>query len=191
MERTFTIIHDIPGRLRLNIPALYDKQDYTQIRDMFSSIKGIISVRIEPRIQSMILQYNDELINKKVLLRFVSLFFKQTRFDPLDNLMVNMKPSLRKDVLRSMVTGFLLLLAYTRKRSSVPGLLDYAVVISTAYTVLSHGEHKFRHPDVLTGIVSMLSLGVGNILHVATVTWAVNVIEILNEAYRSKHAFII
>ncbi|MFC0524476.1 HMA2 domain-containing protein [Pontibacillus salicampi] len=188
MDATFTIIHDIPGRLRLIIPALYDKKDYEQINQMFSSIKGIEQVRIEPIIQSMVISYNQEMINKKNILRFISLFFKQTRFDPLDNIMVNFKPNQRKDFLRSLVTGILLLVAYLNKSSgSVPGMLDYAVVISTAYTVLSHGEnHKLRHPDVITGIVSMLSLGVGNILHVAMVTWAVNALELLNDANKSK-----
>ncbi|KGX91059.1 hypothetical protein N781_04935 [Pontibacillus halophilus JSM 076056 = DSM 19796] len=187
MGGTFAIIHDIPGRLRLNVPALYDKQEYDQIGDLFSSIKGIVSVRIEPIIQSMIIYYNEEVIHKRSILRFVSLFFKQTKFDPLDNIMVNINPSQRKDLLRSLVTGFLLLLAYLNKSSGkVPGMLDYAVVISTAYTVLSHGENKLRHPDVITGIVSMLSLGTGNILHVAMVTWAVNVIELFNDANKSK-----
>ncbi|MGR9047494.1 HMA2 domain-containing protein [Halobacillus faecis] len=187
MQATFSIVHDIPGRLRLIIPALYDKRDYDQIQDMFTSIKGIESVRIEPTIQSMTISYVKELINRKVILRFISLFFKQTRFDPLDNIMVNIAPAQRKDFLRSLVTGFLILIAYlNNKPGKVPGMLDYAVVISTAYTVLSHGENKFRHPDVITGIVSMLSIGAGNILQVAMVTWAVNVIELLNDASKSK-----
>ncbi|MCC5800838.1 HMA2 domain-containing protein [Rossellomorea vietnamensis] len=187
MEGTFTIIHDIPGRLRLIIPALHDKKDYEQIKQMFSSIKGILNVRIEPVIQSMVISYDQMKINKNVILRFISLFFKQTRFDPLDHIMVNMTPALRKDLLRSLVTGFLILLAYIRKSSGkIPGVLDYAVIISTAYTVLSHGQNKLRHPDVITGIVSMLSLGVGNILHVATLTWAVNIVELFNDANKSK-----
>ncbi|WP_375537119.1 hypothetical protein [Alteribacillus sp. HJP-4] len=65
-------------------------------------------------------------------------------------------------------------------------MLDYAVVISTAYTLLSHVENKFRHPDVITGILSMLSMGAGNILQVVMVTWAVNVLELLNEASKNK-----
>lgn len=187
MERTFTIIHEIPGRLRLNIPALNDKKDYEQIKLMFSSIKGIKEVRIEPIIQSMVICYNQDVINKTVLLRFIHLFFKQTKFDPLDNIMVNINPALRKDLLRSLATGFLILLAFLKKSSGkLPGVLDYAVVMSTAYTVLSHGENKLRHPDVMTGIVSMLSLGTGNILHVAALTWAVNVLELLNDVNKSK-----
>ncbi|MBN8211147.1 hypothetical protein JI666_20725 [Bacillus sp. NTK071] len=187
MEATFAIAHDIPGRIRLIIPALIDKQDHEQISQLFSSIKGIEEVRIEPLIQSMVISYNTSNMNKKIILRFISLFFKQTMFDPLDDFMVTITPALRKNFLRSLVTGFLLLLAYLRKSSvATPGFLDYAVVISTAYTVLSHGQNKLRHPDVITGIVSMLSLGTGNILHVATLTWAVNIIELLNDMNKSK-----
>ncbi|MCP3028734.1 HMA2 domain-containing protein [Halobacillus sp. A5] len=187
MQGTFSIVHDIPGRLRLIIPALYDKRDYNQIQDMFTSIRGIESVRIEPTIQSMTISYAKELINRKVILKFISLFFKQTRFDPLDNIMVNISPAQRKNFLRSLVTGFLILIAYLNNTpGKVSSMLDYAVVISTAYTVLSHGENKFRHPDVITGIFSMLSMGAGNILQVAMVTWAVNVLELLNEASKNK-----
>ncbi|WP_027954574.1 HMA2 domain-containing protein [Halobacillus kuroshimensis] len=187
MQATFTIVHDIPGRLRLIIPALYDKKEHGQIQDMFTSIKGIQKVNIEPAIQSMTVHYSKDVINRKIILRFISLFFKQTQFDPLDNIMINIAPAQRKDFFRSLVTGFLILLAYlNNKPGSVPGMLDYAVVISTAYTVLSHGENKLRHPDVLTGIVSMLSIGAGNILQVAMVTWAVNVLELLNDSNKKR-----
>lgn len=187
MEATFNIVHDIPGRIRLIIPALIDKKEHDQITQLFSAIKGIEGVRIEPLIQSMVISYNPILMTKKLVLRFVSLFFKQTRFDPLDDFMVTISPTLRKNFLRSLVTGFLLLLAYLRKSSMhAPGFLDYAVVISTAYTVLSHGQNKLRHPDVITGIVSMLSLGTGNILHVAALTWAVNILELFNDMNKSK-----
>ncbi|WP_456364922.1 hypothetical protein [Priestia aryabhattai] len=38
-----------------------------------------------------------------------------------------------------------------------------------------------RHPDILTGIVTMLSLGPSNMLYVAMITWIVNVLELLHE----------
>ncbi|MBM4764527.1 HMA2 domain-containing protein [Bacillus sp. B15-48] len=182
-----TVVHDIPGRLRLIIPALNEKKDFDQIKQMFSSIKGIHDVRIEPIIQSMVISYNHEKIGKNIIVRFVNLFFKHSKLNTLDYIMFNFKPKLRKDFFRSILTGFILLLAYLNKTSGkVPGILDYAAVISTAYTVLSHGENKLGHPDVITGIVSMLSIGSSNILHVALVTWGVNVIELLNDASKSK-----
>ena len=55
-------------------------------------------------------------------------------------------------------------------------------MIATGYAVLSHGtKNKLHHPDILTGILSLGSLGPANILHGALVTWAVNVLELLHE----------
>jgi hypothetical protein len=155
---------------------------------MFSALHGVISVRIEPIIQSMVIEYQSEQINRGLVLGYVSLFFKQTHFDPLDDIMVNIRPSVRKDLYRSFLSGLFIFIAYTRRTmKSQPDPLDYAAVISTAFTVLSHGKNKFRHPDVITGIVSMLSLGAHNILHVTLVTWAVNVLEILHDLRRNQN----
>lgn len=154
---------------------------------MFCSLKGITNVRIEPLIHSMVIEYRSEVINRNKVLEYISLFFKQTHFDPLDNIMVQVTPNIRKDIFRSLISGLLILIAYTRKSvSNRPDTLDYAVVISTAYTVLSHGKNKLRHPDVITGIASMLSLGTKNILHVTLATWAVNLLEIFHDIKRSQ-----
>lgn len=153
---------------------------------MFTSLKGIKKVKIEPIIQSMVIEYEPNIIGNKVILRYISLFFRQTHFDPLDRLMVQVRPDMRKDILRSICTGFLILIASLRKGiGPKPDIFDYAAVISTAYTVLSHGEKKMRHPDVLTGIFSMFSLGANNILQVAMVTWIVNLLEIFHDMRRS------
>ncbi|WP_236561160.1 HMA2 domain-containing protein [Pontibacillus sp. HMF3514] len=188
MEVKYAIIHEIPGRLRIIIPALGDKKEYHAIEYMFSSLNGIKDVKIEPIIQSMVIEYNSDVVSRKNILEYISLFFKQTDLDPLDNLMVQVKPNIRKDIFRSLISGLLILIAYTRKTiGNRPDTLDYAVVISTAYTVLSHGKNKFSHPDVITGIVSMFSLGTKNILHVSLATWAVNLLEIFHDIKRSQY----
>ena len=89
---------------------------------------------------------------------------------------------IRKAIIRSAVTGLLLLVALIKKRfiNSIDAF-DYLVVISTAHTVLSHGKDRFKHPDILTGIISLFSLGASNLLNVCIVTWAVNVLEILHD----------
>lgn len=187
MEANYRIAHSIPGRVRLIIQALSDKTDYINIEKMFSALKGVKKVRIEPIIQSMVIEYEPKIVNRSVILRYISLFFKQTQFDPLDRFMVQVKPNSRKDFLRSLCTGFLLLIAYLRKGvGPSPNIFEYAAVISTAYTVLSHGENKLRHPDVLTGMISMFSLGTNNILQVAMFTWAVNALEIFHDMRRSR-----
>jgi hypothetical protein len=187
MEAQYTIAHEIPERLRIIIPALGDKKEYPAIEHMFCSLKGIKRVKIEPVIHSMLIEYHSNQINRNVILGYISLFFKQSRFDPLDNLMARVTPNIRKDLFRSLVSGLLLIIAYTRKTVNPrPDIWDYAVVISTAFTVLTHGKNKLQHPDVITGIISMLSLGTKNILHVTMATWAVNLLEILHDITRSR-----
>jgi hypothetical protein len=158
---------------------------------MFSSLKGISRVRIEPLINSMVIEYQSDIVNRNEVLEYVSLFFNQTDFNPFNNIIGPVTPTVRKDMFRSIISGLLILVAYTRRTiNKRPDSLDYAVVISTAYTVLSHGKNKLRHPDVITGIVSMLSLGTKNILHVTLVTWAVNLLEIFHDIKRSRASLI-
>ncbi|MDQ0257285.1 hypothetical protein J2S74_004743 [Evansella vedderi] len=190
MNGNFAIMHDIPGRLRIIIPPLGDNKDYEKMEEMFASLSGVKKVRIEPIIRSMLIEYDLELMERKVLLGYISLFFEKTWCDPIDNLMGKVTPSIRKDLFRSVISGFLLLLAFTRKSVRPrPDIIDYAVVISTGYTVLSHGnqgQNKLGHPDIITGIITMLSLGTQNILQVSFVTWAVNLFEIFYDMYRTK-----
>ncbi|MGG0185496.1 HMA2 domain-containing protein [Bacillus rhizoplanae] len=183
MGPKFYILHDIPGRLRLQIPALRDNTKYDEIQTMFSSLKGIQLVRIQPLIQTMLIEYDVGEVSRNHVLKYVSLFFHQTRLDPLDDIMIHVTPSVRSNVFRSLVAGALLLFAYIRKPSmKSPDALVYGAVIATGYAVLSHGNNnKLRHPDILTGVLSILSLGPSNMLQVAMVTWAVNVLELLHE----------
>jgi hypothetical protein len=178
----FLLLHDIPGRLRLHIPAM-ESQNYEKIQSIFSSLKGIQHVRIQPIIQTMLIQYKSDEISRNHLLRCVSLFFHQQPFHPLDSFMGHVKPSVRRGLFRSLIAGGLLLVAYLQKSSfTQPTALTYCAVIATGYAVLSHGtKNKLHHPDILTGILSLGSLGPANILHGAFVTWTVNVLELLHE----------
>lgn len=186
MRNRIQIAHEIPGRLRLIVPSLGERKEYKSIEKMFGSVEGVHLVHIEPLIYSMLIEYDSQLISKNALMQYITLFFKQIRYDPLDDLMVNVKPAIRGDLFRSLLTGVLLLVAYTRKTSAPrPDLLDYLVTVSTGYTVLSHGKtDKLKHPDVITGLVSMFSLGTSNILQVASITWLVNLFEILQDMRR-------
>ena len=185
MNFKYKIIHSIPGRIRLKIPALANTKEHSVIEEMFTSIKGVQQVRIEPIIQSMIIHYNVKELQGCQVLRYVSLFIPQVQDESLQ--LFSPKSHLNADLYRSIFTGVLLFIAFLRKNViSRPDAFDYLVVISTSYTVLSHGENKLRHPDVMTGLISMLSLGPQNILQVAMVTWAVNLIEVFNDMRRSK-----
>lgn len=183
MNPKFYILHNIPGRLRLQIPSLRDRMDFKEIEQLFSSLKGVSFVRIQPLIHTMLIEYESLSISCNIICRYVSIFFQQTRLDPLDDIMIHMHPATRSDWLRALFSGGLLLLAGIRKSSfHKPDILVYGAVAATGYTVLSHGTiNKIRHPDVLTGILSLLSLGPSNMLYVAMITWIVNVLELLHE----------
>ena len=183
MRPKFYILHDIPGRLRVHIPALRKNQDYEAIQMMFSSLKGILDVRIQPIIQTIRIQYKSDEISRKKLLTYVSLFFQQQPYHPLNNFMGHVKPKVRGNLLRSLIAGGLLLFAYIQNASfKEPTPLVYGAIIATGYAVLSHGtRNKLGHPDILTGILSLGSLGPANMLHGAMVTWAVNALELLHE----------
>jgi hypothetical protein len=187
MEYQLVVAHDIPGRIRLVIPSLGERKDYKSIEQLFSSVKGISGVRIQPVIHSMTLEYDTKLIHRNVLLKYISSFFQQIRYDPWDDLMVYVKPTLRRDVFRSVLSGLLLLIAYARKTAGPrPDMLDYLATVSTGYTVLSHGTSKLRHPDIITGMISMFSLGTNNILQVSAITWLVNLLEIIFDMNSGK-----
>ena len=180
MRHKFYILHDIPGRLRVHVPAFRKYQDYEDIQTMFSSLKGIQNVRIQPIIQTIVIHYKSDEITQKQLLRCMSLFFRQ---QPYHALMGHVKPKIRGDLIRSLVAGGLLLFAYLQNASfKKPTPLVYGAIIATGYAVLSHGtQNKLGHPDILAGILSLGSLGPANMLHGAMVTWAVNVLELLHE----------
>ena len=174
------IRYHIPGRMRLYVPALQHMDESKAVCELFESIKGIRHVRIEPLIGAMIVEYDPAFMSKKQLLRNIGLFFHQLSDD--FRVLQSQSGNVRKDLMKSMMTGILLLIAFIRKvNNPMPDLFDYLVVISTSYTVLTHGENKINHPDVLTGIVSMASLGSQKILQVSLLTWIVNLIEVINE----------
>lgn len=176
----------IPGRIRLIVPALSSIRDYEAVEEMFESIHGIKHVRIEPVIHSIAIKYDTREINPKKILRFVHLFIPERVF--LNNKNFSQNSELKKDIIRSLVSGALLLVAYLRRNGShTPDILDYLVIGSTSYTVLAHGENNLSHPDVITGIFSMLSLNAGQILKGALVTWVVNLMEVVNDLRRSSH----
>lgn len=165
-------------------------KEYKDIEEMFQSIKGIEQVRIEPIIQSMIIHYDPKTLQAKEIVHYTSLFFLKIQDKSLQ--LFSPKSHLKADLYRSLFSGVLLLIAFLRKTVvHRPDAFDYLVVISTSYTVLSHGENKLRHPDVMTGLISMLSLGPQNILQIAMVTWAVNLLEVFNDMRRSKQLLYI
>lgn len=191
MRPKFYILHDVPGRLRVHIPSLAKNRNHEELQTMISSLRGIRNIRIEPIIQTMLIQYKPDQLSRNQLLRYMSLFLRQQPYDPFSNVMGHVKPKVRGALLRSLVAGCLLLFAYIQNSSfKEPTPLVYGAIIATGYAVLSHGTHnKLGHPDILAGILSLGSLGPANMLHGAMVTWAVNALELLHEMRDEKAVY--
>ena len=165
------------------MPSLRHEQDCDLIESLLSSLKGIQAIRMEPIIQTVLIQYDLEEISQKQLLQCMSFYFKQQPSRSTYPIIGQATPKIRGAVFRSFVAGVLLLFAYLQNSSfKEPTPIVYSAIIATGYAVLSHGTHnKLGHPDVLTGILSLGSLGPANMLHGAMATWAVNVLELLHE----------
>lgn len=183
MNFTYKINHLIPGRIRLTIPALANMKDYTFIEETSESMVGINHVRIVPMIQSMVIEYDKSILNHQQILQFIGVFFQKSQ---------PVKFDMKTNLLRSGISGLLLLIAFLRKnKARVTGQTDtfdyLAAITTTGTTLLSHGDYnRLNHPDVIGGIISMISLGPEHILQVALVTWAVNLIEVFNDWRRNS-----
>lgn len=190
MKNRFHIVHDIPNRIRLIVPALAGRKDYEQINKLFTQVKGIRSVRIEPIINSIVIEYNGDVIERNTVLRYISIFFYQSSYSPIDHILPPMKSNIKESLFYSLVTGALLFVSLLRKKTgSTPDMLDYLTMISSAYTVLTHGggKDKLKHPDVIAGIVSMVSLGPNNITKASAISWGINLLEVLVDLARQKY----
>ena len=150
------------------------------------SISGIKEVRVEPIIKTVLIKYDAKKRRVTDILQYLTMFFPQSNQEPSMQLF-STREGIKKDIWRSILSGSLLLIAFLRKNIKAhPDMFDYLAVISTSYTVLSHGENKLRHPDVLTGLISIVSLGSHNILQLALATWIVNLVEVFNDIRRSS-----
>lgn len=180
MKNKYYIVHDIPGRLRLIISALSGRKDYKYIEMQSSSVHGIKNIRIEPLNNSMVIEYDGNLLPRNKVLSHIAVFIEQPQFIPNDGLMAHVTPKVRRNLFYSLLTGVLLFASLARKRSKfIRYILDYSVMIASAYTVLSHsGKDSLKHQDVLVGTLGMLSLGPNKLLQTFAIAWGVNLIEI-------------
>ncbi|WP_455662816.1 HMA2 domain-containing protein [Pradoshia sp.] len=186
MSYTIKILHSIPGRIRLSIPALSRISQPSAIKGVLLSISGIKEVRVEPLIKTILIYYDTTKRHVTDILNYLTMFFPPTNAESSMQLF-STEEGIKKDIWRSILSGSLLLIAFLRKNIKThPDMFDYLAVFSTSYTVLSHGENRLRHPDVLTGLISIVSLGSHNILQLALATWIVNLVEVFNDIRRSS-----
>lgn len=75
MEKELTVIHSIPGRIRLQMPIYTEEKNFSVMEELLSSISGIETVTIESITRSMIIYYDANLLKVKDVLHYVSLLF--------------------------------------------------------------------------------------------------------------------
>lgn len=188
MKRKFCIVHEIPGRIRVLIDSLNIRKDHKEIEVHFKSLLGVKNVRLEPLISSMAVEYDATQVTRDKILLHITVFFQQTCYSSVNEMLARVSPSVRRDLFSSLVSGVLLFVSMSRRTNKLmPDMLDYIVMIATAYTVLSHGgKDKLKHPDVIAGFVSMLSLGPNKMLQSSAIAWGVNLLEIFLEMKQGK-----
>lgn len=181
MSNLYTIMHSIPGRIRLHIPALANQKNFTNIETAFGNLHGFEQVTIQPITKSMTIKYDHRLLHHVDVIRFVHLFFStdssvaagvQTR-------------DVKKDLQHTLVSGALLLASYYRKNAAVnTNMLDYFMVATTTYTVSSRGDNKLTKPDMIKALVSMFSSGTGGVLQSALVVYILNIVQLAGSLKR-------
>ncbi|MGM9928909.1 MAG: HMA2 domain-containing protein [Bacillus sp. (in: firmicutes)] len=179
MNTAFTVIHSIPGRIRLHLPTLAKQKDVSSIEKIFESIEAIKTAKIQPITKSMVLYYDKHKMNEIDIFRYVNLYFSVDRTTPA----VPVKKDMRKEINHSILSGGLLLASYWRKNAAVnTTIFDYLMVMTTSYTVASRSENRMTQPDLIKALVAMVSSGTGGTLQAALVTYILNILQVLGNA---------
>ncbi len=97
---TYEIIHNTFGRLRIRVPKLFSDQEYgTKVKYALQSVSSIKEVRINALAQSLIVQYNPQMLNEYEM---TQLLF--TTLDRADNLMI--LPVEYHEAIETAIVGF-------------------------------------------------------------------------------------
>ena len=188
MAPHYIVNHILSGRIRVTIPSMPDDNGENYLKPLLETVEGVRNVRISAIIKSVIVEFEEDLIGKDDVLRCLGFL---TRPPQKENYLNPEILDLRNSILRSGISGLILAVATLRKSVAIrPDAFDYIAAMATSYTVLSHGgEGNLSHPDVITGIVSVLAMGSKNIINVSWASWFVNLVEIINDWKR--HSYLI
>jgi hypothetical protein len=183
------ILHEIPGRVRVYYPDLKMTPNICrQINYSLLARQGITSVRTEPRISTVTVYYNQQLLTFDQVIRILLLFGLYDDGQLLSRDFWQQSASLRRAVQRSAVSGALLTASYVAHFLQRPSsMLDIFTTIFTGYTVLSHGDRKqgrIKHPDIITAFITSFALGPTKMTEVALTSWIVNVLELAQDYHQ-------
>lgn len=176
--KKYEVVHSIPGRIRL---IIQDKNNAKgNIEAEFKKVPGIITVRYNPVIQSLLINYDHLLTNEPTIIQ---------------NLDKHLSPGISirdNNLFWSLLAGGTILISYlyrksSQKNDSSGSFLDYLAAGITAYSVLSHRDKdngnncgdKSLHLDDMAGLVSLFSLKTDGRSMGLFITWLLNFIEIM------------
>ncbi|MEW6697588.1 MAG: hypothetical protein ACOY35_04895 [Bacillota bacterium] len=174
--KPYQVAHALPGRLRLlfnNGLRQLGTADAILVKK-----PGILSVRYNPVIHSLLVYYDEKQLSRQEVLSFIEGH-------------LGLKPGLqsRDNLFWPLLAGGALLLSYVYKRSSQgtnvsSSFLDYLAAGITAYSVLTHRDStqcgdKSMHLDTLAGLVSLFSLKSDGRSMGLFITWLLNFIEVM------------
>lgn len=186
MSEKMAVLHDISGRIRVYYPQLIFSDEVAQRMERnLVELLGVQKVRMEPRIGTITVGYDPEQLRAYDLIQALLSFSYYEDTPLISNQNAKNWQSFYRARNRSVVSGCLLVGNYLFKLAGKPSsTLDIFSTIYTGYTVLSHGDRKkgqIRHPDILTGLISSVTLGPGKMNEVAFTSWLMNLFELYHD----------
>ncbi|MBK1647197.1 heavy metal translocating P-type ATPase [Rhabdochromatium marinum] len=146
----YQLIHELPGRLRLRVPALNQPECPAGMLERWMETSPVIrSVRVNPRAKAVILEYQGAAQERRTALHHL----REARFDTLPALDTDFYPP--EDDLLPMVRGGLAMLALPLLPLPVRGLLTLLNVGPT----LLHGLDTLVHRGLKMEVLDALAVG--------------------------------
>ncbi|KRL01638.1 HMA2 domain-containing protein [Liquorilactobacillus capillatus] len=185
------ILHEIPGRIRVYYETLvFSEKNCRRIQTSLSQKEGIIDFRIEPRITTLTVRYDPEILELNEVVRTLLVFQLYNDGEHISKTYVQGQKSFEREVQRSATSGILLATSFGLKLLGYPNvLIDTFATVFTGYTILSHGDRRkgrIHHPDILTAFITSFTLGPKKMTEVALTSWVINVLELIND-YQKLH----
>lgn len=186
MEERIAVLHDIPGRIRVHYPTLvFSQLIQLRIKRNLMELNGVTSTRIEPRIGTLTVLYDPQKIRICELIEILASFSYYKDAPQVSDKTARNWQSFQRARNRSFVSGGLLAGNYFLKLVGQPNsMLDVFSTIYTGYTVLSHGDRqkgRIHHPDILTGLITSVTLGPNKMNEVALTSWLMNLFEVYRD----------
>ena len=175
---TVTIVHEIPGRIRLHVQKDFALKYWEKISKNIISLEEFAKVRMNNIINTVLLEYDGDLYEREeILTRFSLILVKISGLRPVRIIFEKEKKEL-SDV--AFYSGILLLSALLgpilTKDKNIHRKLNVFASLGTAGAVIEHGYEEVKHqghfdPEALSLVYLISSVGTDKLLPAAIFTW--------------------